>query len=710
MTVGAAENGYDLFQQALLKERAAANVPEAIQIYERIVKDFSSNRPLVAKTLVNLGSLYEKQQDKQKARAAYERVTRDFTMEADAVTQAHTRLAVLDGSPALEGPTIRVAAKGIDADSNALITPDGRYLVRPDWDTGDLAVRDMVLGGQSTRMYAKAGNDESSSEVESAILSADHQWIVYSWSTSGKRNDQLRIMPNRVGGKSVVLVDDEEYVIFKTAGWSADGKQVLVAAEKQDRTWQLAWVSRDNGKLQSLKSLGWRFLGDRPTVSPDGRYVAYSALAVDPGKPDPSEPALRYPQQTPEPLDQHIYVIPADASGPETELVKGANINEAPVWTPDGTRILFVSNRSAIGFRLFSLGVKDGKAMSSPSLVNTSVSERIVPIGMTDKGSFYYLSPRSGGAGTDVFSAQIDSNTGRVRGPVVRPIDNFEDWNSSPSLSPDGTSIAFMRRRPESTNAFGQDSIDLVVYNELERKERTHRYTWLDPSTPPVWSHDGKSVLVRRRYDGGLLLRVNVDTGETRQIESEAHALLPSGWQRAVLSPDDRTLYLSVRNQPEKGARGPTWNIIAFDIETADQKPIWSSEGILQTPPTFTLSPDGRAFAITLMRDSWKSPRLIRVGVDGGNIQELATSVSSRLVAWSKDVIYFSTAEDVSRLMRIPSAGGKAEPIGIAFKGGNTMDIGRDGSRIVFSQITREDNGLNVIDNLTSLWESTPRN
>jgi hypothetical protein len=66
-----AQNGYDLFQQALLRERAEGSVDGAIQIYERIVRDFASNRPLVARTLVRLGAAYEKRQDPRQTRLGY---------------------------------------------------------------------------------------------------------------------------------------------------------------------------------------------------------------------------------------------------------------------------------------------------------------------------------------------------------------------------------------------------------------------------------------------------------------------------------------------------------------------------------------------------------------------------------------------------------------------------------------------------------------
>jgi hypothetical protein len=55
-----AQTGHDLFQQALVKERADGDLRGAIEIYERIAREFTPDRPLAAKALVQLGQCYEK--------------------------------------------------------------------------------------------------------------------------------------------------------------------------------------------------------------------------------------------------------------------------------------------------------------------------------------------------------------------------------------------------------------------------------------------------------------------------------------------------------------------------------------------------------------------------------------------------------------------------------------------------------------------------
>ena len=102
-----AQTGQDLLQQAVVKERANGDLRGAIAIYERIVREFRADRPLVANALVQLGSCYERLGSTE-AERAYQRVVREFGDQAEFVAQARTRLAGLRTAAAPgRGPVAR---------------------------------------------------------------------------------------------------------------------------------------------------------------------------------------------------------------------------------------------------------------------------------------------------------------------------------------------------------------------------------------------------------------------------------------------------------------------------------------------------------------------------------------------------------------------------------------------------------------------------
>ncbi len=96
---GVIEKGRDLFQRALVKERAEGKLEEAVQLYQRVIREFGSDRALAAKAWLQTGRCYEKL-GRPEARKVYERVLRDYRDQADVVKQARRALRGLRPSRA----------------------------------------------------------------------------------------------------------------------------------------------------------------------------------------------------------------------------------------------------------------------------------------------------------------------------------------------------------------------------------------------------------------------------------------------------------------------------------------------------------------------------------------------------------------------------------------------------------------------------------
>ena len=90
----AAQSGHDLFQQALVMERANGELRDAIALYERIADEFADDRELVARALVQMGRCYERL-GLTDARQVYRRVIDDFPEQRSEVARARERLASL---------------------------------------------------------------------------------------------------------------------------------------------------------------------------------------------------------------------------------------------------------------------------------------------------------------------------------------------------------------------------------------------------------------------------------------------------------------------------------------------------------------------------------------------------------------------------------------------------------------------------------------
>src|SRR6266496_1060720 len=101
----AQNSGNDLLQQGLRKERSEGNYKAAIEIYKRILKQYASDRKLSATALLQIAHCQEREGSKE-ARSSYQRLIEEFGDQAQAVTEARARIAVLEVAPS-SAPRVR---------------------------------------------------------------------------------------------------------------------------------------------------------------------------------------------------------------------------------------------------------------------------------------------------------------------------------------------------------------------------------------------------------------------------------------------------------------------------------------------------------------------------------------------------------------------------------------------------------------------------
>ena len=374
-------------QQAINLMESKGDAAKAMPMLEDVAR--STDRALAARALLYLGQAQERQ-GAGKARATYERIVKEFGNQTEMVAAAQQRLVAL-GGPRSSGIFANRLLCADCGDSEADFSPDGRLMVFTDWDNNDLAIRDMSTG-QVRRLFAKpaTASKDDDSFPETPVFSPDLKQVAYLWWQNDRA--ELRITQTEPGSKPRTLLNTPEITWYELAGWFPDGKSMLVFLKRPDKTRDLSRVSASDGTITRLKSIEWRAFS-RARITPDGKYIVYSASAVNPKqapRPGPNDPK-----------DQHIWVLAADGSS-ESEIVKTSGINRDPVWTPDGKHVLFISDRSG-KLDLWSVEVQNGREVGA-----------VLPVRL-DLGDIRPLESTAGFTTTKTVSKAPDSSTSRMR-------------------------------------------------------------------------------------------------------------------------------------------------------------------------------------------------------------------------------------------------------------------------------------------------------
>jgi Tol biopolymer transport system component len=273
-----------------------------------------------------------------------------------------------------------------------------------------------------------------------------------------------------------------------------------------------------------------------------------------------------------------IYTMPA-AGGAATPLIKDMALNGQPAWSPDGTRIAFISDRKGsenlwiadadgsnmkmlssgeeneitspawsvdgnyvvVSKSAWSLGVyelwmfhKDGgsgvqltEAMPAP---NTPTNQRFNAVGPAPSpdGRYVYYAGKTGGFSYNltmpqwsIFRRDLDNGTQDVvataQGSAMRPL-----------ISPDGKKLVFATRHDAQTGLRVRDletgDEDWLIY-PVTRDDQESRFT-RDLMPAAAFTPDGQSLIMNL---DGKIQRVNMNTGAATVIPFTADVSLDVG-------------------------------------------------------------------------------------------------------------------------------------------------------------------------------------
>ncbi len=641
---------------AIHLELVDGDLKGAIEQYQKIITNASGNRLITAKALLQMGGCYEKL-GVADARRAYERVVRDFSDQQEIVAQARVRLAALR-SPGVSGNRISMRQVYSGEIINGTVSPDGSWVSLTD-SSGGVAVLNLAAGTKRVLTRPADGYADGS------VISPDGRQVAYLFVKLPEWEFQVRIVPMDGNAAPRIVHRSPNYLFVR--GWTPDGRNLLVTRSLENGTWQIAMLSVQDSSIRQLKSLSWAQIG--ASISPDGRYIAYDTPAGDGAG-----------------TARDIFVLAADGSQ-ETAIVQHPANDYSTVWSPDGSRVLFVSDRTAAP-SLWSIAVKDGKAAGEAELVKSDIGT-IVPLTMTPTGTLYY-SVR-GRNRRNVYRAAL-GNDGKVSGTPQVVTEKYVNSNWGASLSPDGKQLAYYSDRPDTV---------LVVRDLSSRQERVFPLNLEINSlyfNGPGWLPDGRSVLVpgsENQRQGAFLYRVDLTTGKAEEVGGERKDLI-TGFK---LSPDGKSVFFQAGGNSQQLAR--------FDLDTRqtailrESVPFFPQDTLFASP---AVSPDGKQIAY--VSTSSKGQEIFVTNAAGGEPRVLYRYPEGEFnayntLAWTPDHRYILfTITGQQSIWRVPVDGGEAERVGLSMNARiKGPQMHPDGRSIFFTVVAADSDQIWALEN-----------
>ncbi len=177
-----------------------------------------------------------------------------------------------------------------------------------------------------------------------------------------------------------------------------------------------------------------------------------------------------------------LYVMNADGSGTR-RLTSNPGLDTHPDWSPDGKQIVFVSDRG-VGNQIYVMDAERGDAAPIRLLTvlpGQSGSPRYSPDGRS-----VVFANGPGGEGGDLYLADPSTANQKPRQLTTDGSDNAEpDW------SPDGTSLVFSSRRTGSREVFTMPSAGGVAMQITDLRAE---------AAGPRWSPDGTLLVFQSAH------------------------------------------------------------------------------------------------------------------------------------------------------------------------------------------------------------------
>ena len=455
------------FEQAVTLMESRRDFAGAAKLFERVAG--GSDRPLAAHALVYLGACYERLAD-DKARQAYRRVLDQFADQTQAASEARSRLAELDrraaGTPSSSGLALRRLWNQRPSFAGDIGGPsaDGLLVALINGGTGQIALQEMPSEriGKPIDVGSARGSMPACWPGGLAALSPDASEAAFVCEPEAAGPEELRVVrldPQRPERRRLLVAAPGETLEVIEWRWR---EQLLIERSTAEGVRSLASVNL-NGRVTEIVT--HKSMAGGASMSPDGTWLVYAARVSET---DPN---------------RDVFIVPSTGGVPRV-LVGDDRMIFFPAWSPDGSGVLFVSDRSGAN-GMWLQPVQRGREAGVPRLLVPDLGRIAQPLGLTRGGAYMFF--RETGQ-VDVYVVELNADATPVGLPSNAGPRRLGE-NLMPTWSPDGRQLAYISR------ALGVTIRDLEDGTERVLKTPSRNLAL------PRWSPDGTRLLVRG-WDG----------------------------------------------------------------------------------------------------------------------------------------------------------------------------------------------------------------
>jgi TolB protein len=256
-------------------------------------------------------------------------------------------------------------------------------------------------------------------------------------------------------------------------------------------------------------------------------------------------------------INYEIYVMNADGTS-QTRLTNNTDLDAEPIWSPDGTKIAFRSDRDNHNYQIYVMN-PDGSEQTN---ISNNPAADIHPDWSPDGTKIAFGSDRAGSYQIYVMNADGSEQT-RLTNPA---------FGYQPSWSPDGTKIAFSSSRDGNSEIY-------VMNADGTSQTRLTNNAAIDEQ--PSWSPDDTEIAFISSRDYQVYV-MNADGSEQTNISNNPAVHDNPDWGSATATgPEDSTPpVLTVPEDITEEATSPNGAEVSFEEEVTEEDDVDEAEDV----------------------------------------------------------------------------------------------------------------------------------